>query len=46
VGAWLKARPAAWLGGIETVDIDPSAAFRNALRENLTDAPYPWTTSI
>lgn len=38
VGAWLKARPAAWLAGIETVGIDPSAAFRKALRENLPDA--------
>lgn len=38
VGAWLKARPAAWLACIETVGIDPSAAFRKALRENLPDA--------
>ncbi len=38
VGAWLKARPAAWLAGIETVGIDPSAVFRKALRENLPDA--------
>jgi len=38
VGAWLKARPATWLSSIETVGIDPSAAFRKALRENLPDA--------
>ncbi|HAP91405.1 MAG TPA: ISL3 family transposase [Arthrobacter bacterium] len=38
VGAWLKARPATWLDGIETVGIDPSAAFRKALRENLPDS--------
>ncbi|MBM7847136.1 ISL3 family transposase [Arthrobacter roseus] len=38
VGAWLKSRPAAWLAGIETVGIDPSAAFRKALREHLPDA--------
>lgn len=38
VGAWLKARPATWLSCIETVGIDPSAAFRKALRENLPDA--------
>lgn len=38
VGAWLKARPTPWLAGIETVGIDPSAAFRKALRENLPDA--------
>ena len=38
VGAWLKARPATWLAGIETVGIDPSAAFRKALREHLPDA--------
>ena len=37
VGAWLKARPS-WLSCIETVGIDPSAAFRKALRENLPDA--------
>lgn len=38
VGAWLKARPATWLAGIQTVGIDPSAAFRKALREHLPDA--------
>ncbi|PYI63902.1 ISL3 family transposase [Arthrobacter livingstonensis] len=38
IGAWLKARPTAWLSCIETVGIDPSAAFRKALRENLPDA--------
>jgi transposase len=38
IGAWLKARPDAWLASIETVGIDPSAAFRKALREHLPDA--------
>ena len=38
VGAWLKAHPATWLAGIETVGIDPSAAYLLALRENLPDA--------
>ena len=32
VGEWLFARPLAWRLGVETVAIDPSAAFRKALR--------------
>ena len=35
VGAWLAARPAAWLEQVEVVAIDPSAAFRKALRSHL-----------
>ncbi|NMM35507.1 MAG: transposase [Phycicoccus sp.] len=35
VGAWLAARPAAWLGQVEVVAIDPSAAFRKAIRTHL-----------
>ena len=35
VGAWLAARPAAWLEQVEVVAIDPSAAFRKALRTHL-----------
>ena len=38
VGVWLKACPTTWLCCIETVVIDPSAAFRKAMRENLPDA--------
>ena len=38
MGACLKVRPAAWLACIKSVGIDPSAAFRKALRENLPDA--------
>ncbi|GEB66651.1 ISL3 family transposase [Sinomonas atrocyanea] len=32
VGEWLFARPLAWRLGVEVVAIDPSAAFRKALR--------------
>jgi len=32
VGNWLKARPLAWRLGVRVVAIDPSAAFRKALR--------------
>jgi transposase len=32
VGAWLFARPLQWRLGVEVVAIDPSAAFRKALR--------------
>ena len=35
VGAWLAARPARWLEQVEVVAIDPSAAFRKALRTHL-----------
>jgi len=35
VGAWLAARPADWLAQVEVVAIDPSAAFRKALRIHL-----------
>jgi len=35
VGAWLAARPAAWLAQVEVVAIDPSAAFRKAIRTHL-----------
>lgn len=38
IGDWLKGRSPAWLAGIATVGIDPSAAFRKALRENLPEA--------
>lgn len=32
IGDWLKARPLAWRLGVQMVAIDPSAAFRKALR--------------
>ena len=32
IGDWLKARPLAWRLGVQVVAIDPSAAFRKALR--------------
>jgi len=35
VGAWLEARPVSWLAQVEVVAIDPSAAFRKALRTHL-----------
>ena len=35
VGAWLAARPLAWLAQVEVVAIDPSAAFRKAIRTHL-----------
>ena len=35
VGAWLAARGPAWRDAVEVVAIDPSAAFRKALREHL-----------
>jgi transposase len=38
VGAWLAARGPAWRAGVEVVAIDPSAAFRRALREQLPAA--------
>ena len=38
VGAWLAARSAAWRHAVEVVAIDPSAAFRRALREHLPAA--------
>ena len=38
VGTWLKARSQAWRDAVEVVAIDPSAAFRKALREQLPDA--------
>ncbi|QGH69033.1 ISL3 family transposase [Pseudactinotalea sp. HY158] len=38
VGAWLSARPQSWRDRIEVVAIDPSAAFRKALREHLPHA--------
>lgn len=38
VGAWLAARSAAWRAAVEVVAIDPSAAFRRALREQLPHA--------
>jgi transposase len=38
VGTWLAARSASWLAAVEVVAIDPSAAFRKALREQLPDA--------
>lgn len=38
VGTWLAARSEAWRDGVEVVAIDPSAAFRKALREQLPRA--------
>jgi transposase len=38
VGSWLAARSAAWREAVEVVAIDPSAAFRRALREQLPAA--------
>lgn len=38
VGAWLAARSPAWRAAVEVVAIDPSAAFRRALREHLPQA--------
>ena len=38
VGAWLAARSQAWRDTVEVVAIDPSAAFRRALREHLPAA--------
>ena len=38
VGAWLAARSPAWRDAVEVVAIDPSAAFRKALREHLPQA--------
>jgi transposase len=38
VGGWLAARSQAWKDRIEVVAIDPSAAFRRALREQLPQA--------
>jgi transposase len=38
VGAWLAARSQSWKDRIEVVAIDPSAAFRRALREQLPHA--------
>src|SRR3712207_2959620 len=35
VGAWLSARSPVWSDAVEVVAIDPSAAFRKALREQL-----------
>jgi transposase len=38
VGAWLAARRQGWRDAVEVVAIDPSAAFRKALREHLPQA--------
>jgi transposase len=38
VGTWLAARSPAWRAAVEVVAIDPSAAFRRALREQLPNA--------
>lgn len=38
VSAWLAARSQAWRDAVEVVAIDPSAAFRKALREQLPHA--------
>ena len=38
VGAWLAARSQGWRDAVEVVAIDPSAAFRKALREHLPAA--------
>jgi transposase len=38
VATWLQGRDPAWLAAVQVVAIDPSAAFRKALRENLPHA--------
>ncbi|MFN8075277.1 MAG: transposase [Kineosporiaceae bacterium] len=38
VAAWLAARPQEWRDRVEVVAIDPSAAFRAALRDQLPQA--------
>jgi transposase len=38
VGTWLQARSPAWRDAVQVVAIDPSAAFRKALREHLPHA--------
>jgi transposase len=38
VGTWLAARSQGWRNAVEVVAIDPSAAFRKALREHLPAA--------
>jgi transposase len=38
VGGWLAARSPAWRARIQVVAIDPSAAFRRAIREQLPEA--------
>lgn len=38
VGDWLEARSNAWRDGIQVVAIDPSAAYRKAITEQLPDA--------
>jgi transposase len=35
IGSWLKDRSEVWRDGVQVVAIDPSAAFRKALREQL-----------
>jgi transposase len=50
VGAWLGARSTAWRQRVKVVAIDPSAAFRKALREQLPAAalsvdPFTWSSS-
>jgi hypothetical protein len=46
VGDWLFARPLAWRLGVQVVAIDPSAAFRKALRMWLLRRPWRSITSI
>ena len=41
VAAWLAARSPVWRAAVEVVAIDPSAAFRRALREQLPRAAVP-----
>jgi transposase len=38
VDAWLSERPLSWHEGIEVVAIDPSAPYRNAIRDHLPEA--------
>lgn len=38
IGAWLQQRSQAWRDAVQVVAIDPSAAFRKALREQLPHA--------
>jgi len=38
IGVWLKARSEPWRDAVQVVAIDPSAAFRKALREQLPHA--------
>ena len=45
VGGWLAARSVAWRARIQVVAIDPSAAFRRAITEQLPNRRSAWTRS-